>query len=94
MKRNLLLILGVGLASLWIATSFNKEILKLSDYEKTVQQQRRMYFGRELGRIYGNRIGIFYFDNVLPVTSKISMGFAANLSWLPLVVLGVFLWKK
>ncbi len=94
MKRKFLIILGVGLVSLWIylfATSFNKEIFKLSDYEKIVQQQRRVYFGQELGRIYGNRIGVFYFDNVLPATTKISISFISNLSWLPLAALGLLL---
>lgn len=62
-----------------LATSFNKEIFYVSDFEKMVQKNRGEYFGAELGRIYGNRAGIFYFDKIRPVAGKISANFASNL---------------
>lgn len=68
-----------GLSIFLLATSFNKEIFYISDYEKIMQKNRKEYFGAELGRIYGNRVGIFYFDKIRPVAGKISTNFASNL---------------
>lgn len=73
------LIILAGLSISLLTTSFNKEIFYVSDYEKIVQKNRREYFGAELGRIYGNRAGIFYFDKIRPVAGKISANFASNL---------------
>lgn len=70
-----------GLSLFLLVTSFNKEIFYVSDFEKMVQKNRGEYFGAELGRIYGNRAGIFYFDKIRPVASKISGNFASNLDF-------------
>lgn len=72
-------IILAGLSISLLTTNFNKEIFYVSDYEKMVQKNRGEYFGLELGRIYGNRAGIFYFDKVRPVTSKVSVNIASNL---------------
>ncbi|KKS64148.1 hypothetical protein A3A14_01975 [Candidatus Daviesbacteria bacterium RIFCSPLOWO2_01_FULL_43_38] len=74
-------IILTGLSLYLLAISFNKEIFYISDYEKIVQKNRGEYFGAELGKIYGNKAGIFYFDKFRPVVSKISGNFASNLDF-------------
>lgn len=36
---------------------------------------RQEYLGSGLGRIYGNRIGVYYFTNVYPKFVKVEQGF-------------------
>lgn len=51
--------------------------------------QRQHYYILELGKIYGNRFGIYYFDTLSPLFAKISNDFFANLT--PLFILFFFL---
>lgn len=60
---------------------------------------RQEYLGNGLGRIYGNRIGVYYFTNVYPRFVKVEQNFF-RLFGNPLIYIVIFIslvyfgWKK
>lgn len=54
---------------------FDRNIFNISTIESIRIGERKEYFGQELGKLYKNRVGIFYFDNLRLYSSKISSNF-------------------
>ncbi len=52
-------------------------------------RQRQNFYALELGKVYGNRFGIYYFDTVRPAFNKVITGSLSNLT--PLFILGFLL---
>lgn len=64
----ILFILGIFL----LAKNFNESIFSISAAESVVLNRRHEFYGPELGKIYKNRFGLFYFKNLRLYFSKIS----------------------
>lgn len=75
----LTLILASALSLFLIVNYFDKSMFSTTELESIKTQERRVFLGKELGRIYGNRIGIFYFDSVRPFFGKLSNNFFSAL---------------
>lgn len=73
---------------LFVIISFDKNIFSTSAIESIQIKQRQQYFNLELGRIYGNRFGIYYFDTLRPIFSKLSTNFSNST---PLFIFAFFL---
>lgn len=64
-----------------IINNFNKELVSVSTNESIQIDYRRDYFANELGKIYKNKLGIFYFDRVRPFFSKLQSQLFSPLDW-------------
>lgn len=62
-----------------IKSHFDNSIFSVSAIELTRVNQRQQFYANELGKIYQNRIGIFYFDNLRLIFSKFSNNFFSTL---------------
>lgn len=62
-----------------LINNFDKNIFSVSTIESIQIASRRQYWISELGKLYGNRIGIFYFDNLRPAFAKVSNNFFFSL---------------
>lgn len=58
---------------------FDRNIFSTSTIELMRINKRQQFYAQELGKIYQNRIGIYYFDNLRIYFSKISSNFFSNL---------------
>lgn len=58
---------------------FDKGLLSLSTMDTVKMLQRQQFYHSELGRIYGNRFGQYYFDNLSIVFEKASNNFFSAL---------------
>lgn len=58
---------------------FDKSIFKMSDAEISVINRRQEFFSNGLGKIYRNRAGIFYFNNLRLYFNKINNKLFSNL---------------
>lgn len=57
----------------------DNNIFSVSTVESTRIIRRQQFYANELGKIYQNRIGIFYFDNLRLIFSKLSSNFFSAL---------------
>lgn len=64
----ILFILGFFL----LKNNFDKNIFSVSTIESIQIEERKMFYGTELGKFYGNRIGIVYFHNLRGIFGKIN----------------------
>ena len=53
-----------------ITNSFDKSLIEIYKKGTPLISKRQEYFSRELGKIYRNRYGIFYFNKIEPVLFK------------------------
>lgn len=60
---------------------FDKSIFSVSTIESIRIDQRQSFYAHELGRIYQNRIGLFYFDNLQVIFGKMSDNFFSALDF-------------
>lgn len=84
-----------------IISHFDKNIFSISDIDLQKIGKRHEYYAKELGKIYKNRIGIFYFNNLGLSISKIINNLFSNLDfyfyfpskypilWSPLFIVGL-----
>lgn len=50
--------------------SFDKQLFQISQIQATQIRERQGFYVSELGRLYGNRYGIYYFDIIRPSVNK------------------------
>lgn len=60
------------LSFILLKNHFDKNIFTISTVESIRIHEREQYYNCELGKIYGNRIGIYYFNNLKLIFGKIS----------------------
>ena len=74
---------------------FNPKNYQFSSLENDMNLKRKVYYSQTLGRIYGNRVGVFYFDEVYPKYKKVETNiftvFGKTYVYLPLF--GIVLYK-
>lgn len=75
----LILILLLMMSIYLLTNYFDKEISSPSTIESVKIIQRRQFYAPELGKIYTNRFGIYYFDNLRLVFNKLSSNFFSNM---------------
>lgn len=79
---NLVIFLLLAFAGLFLLMNYlNHNLLTTSEIGKIRIEQRRNYYSQELGKLYGNKVGIFYFDKLKPDISKIQTEFFSSLDW-------------
>lgn len=66
-------------SSILLINHFDKDMFSTSNVESIHIEERRHFYANELGKIYKNRVGIFYFDNLRLIFSKISSNFFSAL---------------
>lgn len=59
----------------FVTNHFDKNIFSISTMESVHIQDRQQFYAQELGKVYKNRVGIFYFNNLKLIFSKISNNF-------------------
>ena len=59
--------------------NFDKNIFSPSIVDSIKIRQRQQFYNLELGRIYGNKLGIYYFDNLKLVFNKLNSNLFSNL---------------
>lgn len=64
-----------------IVFHFDKNILLIKDLETQKIGKRHEYYAKELGTLYKNRIGMFYFNNFRVYTSEISNNLFSSLDF-------------
>lgn len=74
---SLLVILSLFL----IFSYFNKNLFSISQTDLIRTEQRKNFYANELGKIYRNRFGIFYFDKLRLNLSKIQEAFFTPMEW-------------
>lgn len=74
-----IIVIFVLLGGILLKNHFDKNIFSVSTMESIRIHARGEYFAQELGRIYKNRVGIFYFGNLRLYFSKISDNFFSSL---------------
>ena len=50
---------------------FDKNIFSTSITDTIQKEERHNYYAQEMGRVYKNRVGIFYFNSIEPILNKI-----------------------
>lgn len=59
---------------------------------------RQNYLGSGLGKVYGNRFGIYYFTNTYPMLMKLESNFFSSLNngfiYIPIFILLIYLGGK
>lgn len=75
----LVIIILIILGAVLLPNHFDKNIFSVSEVESISIKQREEYFAQELGHIYKNRVGIFYFGNLRMTFNKISDNFFSSL---------------
>lgn len=78
---------------------FDNNLFSVSTVESIQIKQRQQYYIKELGKIYGNRVGIYYFDNLKPIFRKFNNNlfstldlrryFSSSTYLIPLFVIGL-----
>lgn len=75
-----LILIILLMTSIYLLTNyFDKEISSPSTIESIKIRQRRQFYAPELGKIYTNRFGIYYFDNLRLIFNKLSSNFFSNM---------------
>lgn len=75
-----LILIILLMTSIYLLTNyFDKEISSPSTIESIKIRQRRQFYASELGKVYTNRFGIYYFDNLRLVFNKLSSNFFSNM---------------
>lgn len=62
-----------------LSNHFDKNIFSISTVESIRISKRQSFYAHELGKIYQNKIGLFYFDNLRIIFGKISDNFFTSL---------------
>lgn len=75
-----LILIILLMTSIYLLTNyFDKEISSPSTIESVKIIQRRQFYAPELGKIYTNRFGIYYFDNLRLIFNKLSSNFFSSM---------------
>lgn len=75
-----LILIILLMTSIYLLTNYiDKEISSPSTIESINIRQRRHFYASELGKIYTNRFGIYYFDNLRLIFNKLSSNFFSNM---------------
>lgn len=64
-----------------LTNNFDKNIFKNSDLENIKIFERREYYSKELGKIYRNRFGLYYFNNLRLYFNKLNENLFSNLDF-------------
>ncbi len=95
-KIILIIILLIGLYS--SRNMLNPKTYMLSPLEIDKNITRQEYLGNGLGKIYKNRFGIVYFNNIYPRLAKFESnlfsGFGNVLFYIPLIVFLIYFGSK
>lgn len=62
-----------------LKSSFNPKTYKFSALEIDKNVTRQQYLGEGLGKIYKNRFGVNFFNNIYPRLQKFEFNFFSNL---------------
>ncbi len=89
-KSMLYLVMAVSVVYLFLI-GFNRQLFSLSRLEQNTLFDRQQYIGGELGRIYGNRFGLYYFNQAKPAIHKYTQNLFAPLDFLTVFNLGSLL---
>lgn len=93
MKKLFVLILLV-VSILVFKDVFDRGVYNFSPIEIGNNFSRQEYLGNQLGRIYKNRYGIFYFDNIYPNAQKLKTVLFSSLGnkliYVPFIVFLVY----
>lgn len=84
--NKVLIITSIVLAILFFRNIFDHGMYNFSSIEIGNNFSRREYLGNELGRIYKNRFGLYYFDVVYPVCIKMRSIFLSDLGNYPVYI--------
>ena len=79
-KSLLVLLLGVTVVYL-LAIGFNRELFVLSELQTYALFERDAYIGSSLGKLYGNRFGLYYFNQLRPVVFQFTKAIFAPLDF-------------
>lgn len=69
------------LSTYLLVNHFNREVFSVSVEESMQITKRQNYYGYELGKVYQNRVGIFYFDYLRLLLGKYASQFFSPLEW-------------
>ncbi len=95
----LIIVFSLILAALLLWNNFDHSLFSTSPQETHQNTRRHSYYAEELGPIYSNKYGVFYFSKVSPVMNKLSQKLGMlvdanayfsnyNLFQLPFLVIG------
>ncbi|MBU1000874.1 hypothetical protein KKE78_05795 [Patescibacteria group bacterium] len=73
----LIFIILTIMSAILLIDHFDKNIFSVSTIESIQIRERRQYYANELGKVYKNRIGIFYFDHLSLYFNKINNNFSS-----------------
>lgn len=68
-----------SLGSVLLVNNFDKNVFSISTIESIRIRERQQFYASELGKVYKNRIGIFYFDKLRFIFGKIGNNFFSAL---------------
>ena len=92
-KNLLLLGLSLVVSVFLFFTSYDQQLIRTSDEEISRMGKREVYYIQNLGRLYGNRFGLLYFNKLKPISYKYLNNIAHTLDletyYFPRVVDGV-----
>lgn len=85
----LLLVLFIFLSSYLLIYRFDKNIFTVSALQKDMLATRQSYYAQEMGKLYGNRFMIYFFNQVKPYLDHLSQNLAKSLD-----ILEFFSWNQ
>lgn len=85
----LLLILFIFLSAYLLTYKFNFSIFTITPLEKDIISQKHSYYAQEFGRLYGNRLTIYFFSQIKPYIDHLSQNLANSLD-----ILEFFSWTQ